>query len=244
MGQIGTRVSDEFEEEFVLEGLAKGKNKSDYLKDIIDARHTIDFLKNNDGLLLIIDKETLARFEYFASLQSLDVDIWVRNLLTEMHFDTNGKPCTDTSIFANTEIASQDTGVQVFANVNTGVNEPVNSRKQQILQNSSQFVYNDFSKVLQDFYYKPREDLHSLEFLQTIFDFLTDIKPSETELSLKVMTILLVNLRNVIKYFEEFKGEKMTESQVQQLNYMLYEEIGTNEVYKVESFFGFLNNMQ
>lgn len=244
MGQIGTRVTDEFEKEFVLEAASKGKNKSDYLKEIIDARHTIDFLKSNDGLLIILTKDTLARFQYFAGLQNLDVDVWVRNLLHEMYFDNDGNPCTDTSIFQKPENDIQSAGLQLFANVNTGVNEPVNSRKQQILQNLSEFVYSEFWDVSNRFYQNSRQGLISLEFLQTIFDALSLNTKQGTNLTIDTLKILLINLQNVIKYFYESNQNISTELQVHKLNYMLYEDIDLEEVQKVESFFEFLNTFK
>lgn len=244
MGQIGTRVTDEFEKEFVLEAASKGKNKSDYLKEIIDARHTIDFLKSNDGLLIILTKDTLARFQYFASLQSLEVDIWVRNLLTQLHFDNDGNLCTDTSILQKPKNDTQCAGLQVSANVNVGVNESVNSRKQQILQNLSEFVYSDFSAVTKRFYENSRQGLVSLEFLQTIFDALSLNTKQETNLTIDTLKILLVNLQNVIKYFYESNQNIGTEWKVHQLNYMLYEDIDLDEVQKIESFFEFINTFK
>ncbi|MEA5402637.1 hypothetical protein VB776_06910 [Arcicella sp. DC2W] len=244
MGHIGIRTSDELEKEFTLEAASKGKNKSDYLKEIIEARHAIDFLKNNDGLLIILTQNTLARFQYFAGLKNITVDVWVTNLLHEMYFDMDGNPCTDTSIFQNPEIGTQLSGKQAFTDVNAGVNSPVNGRKQVILQNLPVFVHRGFEEIIHDFYENPREDLISMEYLQTIIDFVSDNTKSDTFNAIEIFQILLKNVQNSINYYFQQEQNALTQLRMRQLNYMLYEGIKAEEVQKVETFFEFLNTFK
>ncbi len=237
MATISMRVDDEFKEKFKIEWESKGyDNESDYVKEIINARHEILFLKQLEGVILVMNHEELNRIENLSKLRGLPVNDFIISILNKIKFDSEGNPYCDTSFSEKSVNTGKDSDLQVFTSVNGGETSGVNGCLQENLHKTSNSVNIDFISLLNDFKKETSEHLLSFDFIEIILERLEKVEQCDVFEELKQFKQLLANAENLLKYYYQNTALELTSYNILRLNLILYQSINPEQVKNIEAF--------
>lgn len=231
------RVDDEFKEKFKFEWESKGYEKeSDYLKEIIEARHEILFLKQLEGVILVMNNDELSRIENLSKLKGLPINDFIISILNKINFDNEGNPYCDTSFSQKSVNAIKGSDLQEFTSVNDGETLGVNGCLQENRHKTSKSVNIDFISLLNDFKKETNEHLLSFDFIEIILVRLEKAEQIDAFEELNLFKKLLTNAENLLKYYYQNTALELTSYNILRLNLILYQSINPEQVKKIEAF--------